>query len=64
TGQELVSRIKSELLPDLPVLMITGDTAPERIKALAEEGITVLHKPVRPGFMRNAIRQLLAVQRA
>ena len=63
TGQELVSRIKSELLPDLPVLMITGDTAPERIKALAEEGITVLHKPVRPGFMRNAIRQLLAVQR-
>ena len=59
-GQQLSARIKAQLIPGLPVLMITGDTAPERIKALADEGITALHKPVKPGFLRNAMRQSLA----
>ena len=59
-GQKLSARIKSEIGTDVPVLMITGDTAPERIKALSDDGITVLHKPVRPGFLRNAMRRLIS----
>ena len=58
-GQDLIRHIQTQLSPELPVLMITGDTAPERIKALADDGIVVLHKPVRPGFLRNAMRQSL-----
>ncbi|GAA6144944.1 ATP-binding response regulator [Thalassolituus maritimus] len=58
-GQELSVRVREEISADLPVLMITGDTAPEQIKAFSEGGIVVLHKPVKPGFLRNAMRQAL-----
>ena len=58
-GQDLIRHIQTQLSSNLPALMITGDTAPERIKALADDGIVVLHKPVKPGFLRNAMRQAL-----
>ena len=58
-GQDLSVRVRDEISAELPVLMITGDTAPEQIKAFADDGIMVLHKPVKPGFLRNAMRQAL-----
>ncbi len=36
-------------------LMVTGETKPERLYAVAQAGIPVLHKPVSPRVMREAI---------
>ena len=58
-GQELTGKVRQLTGRDLPVLMVTGDTAPERIKALSSSGMAVLHKPVKPAFLRNAMRQIL-----
>lgn len=36
-------------------LMVTGETKPERLHAVAQAGIPVLHKPVSPRVLREAI---------
>jgi CheY-like chemotaxis protein len=41
---------------DLPVLLITGDTAPSRIEQAARSGLPLLHKPVGPAELARAIR--------
>jgi hypothetical protein len=33
-------------LPGLPALLISGDTAPERLREAHEAGLPLLHKPV------------------
>jgi hypothetical protein len=43
----------------LPALLITGDTAPERLREAQASGIPLLHKPVSPGKL---YRQLVELQ--
>lgn len=54
TAQEL-----RELHPHLPVILITGDTAPARIEQAARTGLPLLHKPVGPAELARAIRQAI-----
>lgn len=42
---------------DLTVILITGDTAPERIEQAASSGLPLLHKPVGPAQLARAIRR-------
>jgi signal transduction histidine kinase/CheY-like chemotaxis protein len=59
TGQDVARRVRSLCQRNIPTLVITGDTAPERI-AEAQSGDTlVLHKPVPNGKLRAAIISLL-----
>lgn len=44
----------------LPVLIITGDTDPERIREATSYGYTLLHKPLMPKEFRQTVAQLLA----
>jgi signal transduction histidine kinase/CheY-like chemotaxis protein len=44
---------------NLPALLISGDTAPESMAAMAASGLAVLHKPVRPAKLRALLRSLL-----
>lgn len=46
--------------PGLPVLLITGDTAPADLAALSRSGMPVLHKPFEADALRAAIGGLLA----
>ena len=32
--------------PDIPAVLITGDTAPDRLREAAASGYPILHKPV------------------
>jgi hypothetical protein len=41
-------------------VLVTGDTAPERLREAAQSGHAVLHKPVRPGKLRALLLHLLA----
>ena len=45
---------------EIPGMLITGDTAPDRIRESAESGLLLLHKPVANSRLRAAITHLVA----
>lgn len=45
SGLKTIAEIRS-LYPCMPVLLLSGDTAPDRLREAQEAGITMLHKPV------------------
>jgi signal transduction histidine kinase/CheY-like chemotaxis protein len=54
-GIEAVQRLREEFNADIPALLITAETAPERLQAIAQSGLPVLHKPLRPEALRQAL---------
>jgi len=59
TGDEAIALIRDELNRDIPALIITGDTSPERVREAAQSGTRLLHKPVTPNVLVAAVRELL-----
>jgi DNA-binding response OmpR family regulator len=59
TGAEAVTSLRSRFGANLPALLITGDTAPERLVEAGRSGLHMLHKPVRPAQMRALCNYLL-----
>lgn len=55
-GIETIHAIRA-LVPDVPALLISGDTAPNRIKGAKLAGIEMLHKPVALNILRKSIAQ-------
>jgi len=45
--------------PDLPALLMTGETAPERLREAEEAGIPVIHKPVMPHLLLREISKIM-----
>ncbi|RZL00473.1 MAG: response regulator [Rubrivivax sp.] len=45
--------------PGLPALLVSGDTAPDRLREAQEEGLQLLHKPVSADNLLHAIRLAL-----
>jgi len=58
TGTAVVERLRSEFNDDIPAMLITGDTAPDRIREAEASGLLLLHKPVPNGKLRAAIAHL------
>jgi PAS domain S-box-containing protein len=54
-GAQVVTHIRQTFGEQVPCILITGDTAPERIREANEHGFTLLHKPVEPAELRAAI---------
>ncbi|MBX3639477.1 MAG: hypothetical protein KF888_03055 [Nitrosomonas sp.] len=53
--------MKSAVLQkSLPVLLITGDTGPERLREADASGYQLLHKPVQPAKLRSTMQYLLS----
>ncbi|WP_411877762.1 hybrid sensor histidine kinase/response regulator [Polaromonas sp. YR568] len=48
TGAEAIAALRSLLDKDVPALMITGDTAPDRLREALASDLPLLHKPVAP----------------
>ncbi len=55
TGLAVVEHLRSEYNDDIPAILITGDTAPDRLHEAQESGLTLLHKPVTPQELRHAL---------
>lgn len=57
TGAEAIAGIRRTLATKVPALIITGDTAPERLREALKGNHALLHKPVQPAqiiaFLRN-----------
>ncbi len=59
TGVEAIAALRALLGNTLPALLITGDTAPERLREAQASGIPLLHKPVSPSKLYRRVVELL-----
>jgi CheY-like chemotaxis protein len=59
TGAEVVARARSLFAKAIPAMLITGDTAPERIREASAHGLPLMHKPVGAKQLREAVEKLL-----
>lgn len=59
SGIETIGRLRELAGTPIPALVITGDTAPDRLREAQESGYPLLHKPVMPGRLRTAMQKLL-----
>lgn len=58
SGLDAVALIHQHLQQAVPVILITGDTAPERIRHAYDAGHVLLHKPVDPQRLRLCLAEL------
>ena len=59
TGLAAIQRLTDRYGVSIPAMLITGDTAPDRIQEAHSGGYVLLHKPVSNGKLRAAIGNLL-----
>ncbi len=59
TGTEALRRI-ARRYGDVPSIVITGDTSPQRIVEVLESGFEILHKPLAPSELRQVVARLAA----
>ncbi|MGB0695011.1 MAG: PAS domain-containing hybrid sensor histidine kinase/response regulator [Rhodospirillaceae bacterium] len=62
TGVEAVDLIRSRYGQPIPAMVLTGDTAPQRLKDVEASGLPVIHKPARAEVLRSTISELVANQ--
>jgi signal transduction histidine kinase len=60
TGIETVEYLRTQYNDDLPAILITGDTDPERLRLAQNSGLLLLHKPVAPEALKAAMAQAVA----
>lgn len=60
TGGQAIERIRGWAGRDIPAIILTGDTAPERLRQATARGYRLLHKPVQAGSLRAAIEGALS----
>jgi CheY-like chemotaxis protein len=58
-GIQVVEMLRSEFNVDIPALLVTGDTAPDRLRDAEASGLPILHKPLNPARLRTLIANLL-----
>ena len=59
TGLEAIAALRSVFGQDLPALLITGDTAPDRLREALSGNIPLLHKPVSADQLYNGLVSVL-----
>ena len=58
TGADAIAALRDLVGADLPALLVTGDTAPDRLSEAHASGIPLLHKPVQPDQLRRRLASL------
>ena len=58
-GIQVVEMLRSEFNVDVPALLVTGDTAPDRLRDAEASGLPILYKPLNPARLRTLIANLL-----
>lgn len=59
TGVEAIAALRQLTGEALPALLITGDTAPDRLREAQASGIPLLHKPVSPSQLYRGLVSVL-----
>jgi CheY-like chemotaxis protein len=58
-GIDVILRLQSEYNEEIPAVLVTGDTAPDRLVEAMASGFALLHKPVSNAKLRATIRGLM-----
>jgi signal transduction histidine kinase len=58
-GVDVIKRLQSEYNDDIPAALVTGDTAPDRLREARESGLVLLHKPVSNSKLRATVGNLI-----
>ncbi len=61
SGLLAIQAIRDEYNRDIPAILVTGDTAPQRLQQAAQASVSVLHKPVEPEQLRKMLGQFANV---
>ena len=59
TALSVIGSVRAKFGDNVPALLITGDTAAERLREAHATGLLLLHKPVAGGKLRAAIANLI-----
>jgi len=59
SGTEVIERLREALGTPVPAFLISGDTAPERLREASAGGYHLLQKPVSPMTLRTTLNLLL-----
>lgn len=59
TGLTAIAELHRHFAAPIPAIIITGDTAPDRIAEAAASGFVLLHKPLSSGKLRAAVGNML-----
>ena len=59
TGLETIERLRGAASRPIPALLISGDTAPDRLREASASGHLLLHKPIAPAALRATLNHLL-----
>ncbi|WP_293376515.1 hybrid sensor histidine kinase/response regulator [Phenylobacterium sp.] len=55
TGLETIARLQAAFGVRIPAILVTGETAPDRLRAAEAGGYPLLHKPLTPTRLRAAV---------
>ena len=64
SGLTGVQRMRQRLGREVPAILVSGDTAPSRIREVHVAGHVLLHKPVDPALLRACLSEALAARPA
>lgn len=59
TGVQVITRLQQEFNEMIPAVLITGDTAPDRLQEARASGFEIMHKPLQPAKLRALLSHLL-----
>ncbi len=59
TGGEVITVLRDHFNEDIPAIIVTGDTAVDRIQEAHQFGVKILHKPVKSSELKQFITSLL-----
>jgi len=59
TGPEAIRAVQAAWGENIPAIIVTGDTAPERLREAQASGFRLLHKPLPPARLRAVLAHLL-----
>ncbi|WP_142846872.1 PAS domain S-box protein [Telmatospirillum sp. J64-1] len=59
TGTQAIRHIRDLFHAPIPSIIITGDTAPERLREAEASGLRILHKPIQPPELHLLLNQTL-----
>lgn len=60
TGSNAIVALRNLIDPSLPAILVTGDTAPERIREAEKSGVPLLHKPISTEQLRKVINDIMS----
>ena len=60
TGTDAITMLRRHWRRPIPAVIITGDTAPERLRETLEIGVPVMHKPLQPDRLYCELQRLLS----